>query len=381
MKRSGVVKTLAVIAALAGAAVAGGALLVGGDPEPQLRTTKVTRGDIADVVSASGSLGPARVLTVGTQVSGQVSKLTVGPNDEVKAGQLLAEIDPTLLLAQIRQDRTALETARSNFEQAGRDVSRTRMLLAADYVARVDLEHAEQAYRAARNSYDAAKTVVDRDEANLGYTKILAPIDGVILSSDVELGQTLAASLQAPTLFRIAGDLTRMKINASLPEAFISKVKAGMEAKFTVDAFPGREFAGTVATVNLNPTSQGSGVTYSVEVRVDNPGRELLPGMTAYVSLTMSKRENVLRVPAPALRFSPQAESPGGLRRLFARQPGSADAPPVAKEGKAVYVLRYDRPVRVAVMTGATDDNYVEVSGDGIAEGDAVIVGTASGRP
>src|SRR5581483_7659148 len=264
----------------AGTGVAGLILFASQDDLPSYRTEPITRGDIVELVSATGTLNPAQVITVGTQVSGQVSKLNVRLNDRVKAGQLLAEIDPTLLLAQIKQDRTMLETARSSLEQAERDLKRVRMLLAKDYVAKVDLEHAEQAYRAAQNTYDGARTVVERDEANLNYTKIMSPIDGVIIAKEIELGQTLAASFQTPNLFRIAADLTKMNISARLPEAFISKVKAGMEATFTVDAFPGREFKGQVSSVNLNPTAEGGIVAYTVEVSVNNSDNSLLPGMT-----------------------------------------------------------------------------------------------------
>ncbi len=357
-----------------------GSLVTVNTAQLEYRTTKITLGDIADVVSATGTLNPATVVTVGTQVSGQVSKLSVKLNDEVKAGELLAEIDPTLLLAQIKQDHTTLETAKSNFEQAGRDLARTRKLLAMDYVAKVDLEHAEQAYLTAKNSYDGAKTVVERDEANLNYTKIVSPINGVVIDKQVDVGQTLAASLQTPTLFKIAGDLTQMKINVSLPEASISKVKEGMPVSFTVDAFPGREFSGTVTVVNLNPNNQGGGVTYSVEVAVKNPGRQLLPGMTAYVSMTVSKRERVLRVPASALRFTPPPEHVSGIQLLFGKQAAPSVIASAGKDTKTVYLLRDGRPVPVAVKVGATDDEYTEVSGDDISEGDAAILGILAAK-
>ncbi len=362
---------------LAGGVVAGGAFFFLGEEggQPEFRTAKVSRGEIAEVVAVSGTLNPARVVTVGTQVSGQVSKVNVQLNDQVKAGQLLAEIDPTLTLSQMKQDQTAMESARDNYEQAARDLERTRVLLARDYVAKVDLEHAEQAFRLAKNSFDAAKTVVERDQANLNYTRILAPIDGMVMARDVEVGQTLTASFQTPTLFKIAGDLTQMKINISLPEAFISKVKVGMPAKFTVDAFPGREFGGTISAVNLNPNNQGGGVTYSLEVAVENPERNLLPGMTAYVNLTVSKREKVLRVPAVALRFTPPAEHISGLARLLGKRAPVSGVYVTDRGSKAVYVLRDKQPVRVSVKTGATDEEYVEVSGDGIAEGETVVVG------
>lgn len=377
MKKRRAIRVLLFLAVIGGLGV-GAALGLGDKSSRQeFRTAKVTRGDIADVVAATGTLNPAKVVTVGTQVSGQVSKLSVQLNDKVKAGQLLAEIDPTLLLAQIKQDQTSLESARINYEQAARDLKRTRVLLAKDYVAQVDLEHAEQSYVVAKNGYESAKTVVERDEANLNYAKIVAPIDGVVIAKDVELGQTLAASFQTPNLFKIAGNLTQMKIDVNLPEAFISKVKAGMAAKFTVDAFPDREFEGTVSTVDLNPNNQSGGVTYGIEIAVDNPGRELLPGMTAYVNLTVSKKEKVLRVPASALRFVPPAVPVTGWERLL----GKRAPPPVmfagGKDSKTIYLLRNDQPTPVSVKTGATDDEYIEVSGNGIGEGDTVIVGVS----
>lgn len=374
MKRKRLIRIFLLTAIIAGAAVA--ALVVFGSQgdAPSYRTERITRGDIVEMVSATGTLNPGRIVTVGSQVSGQVSKLYVALNDLVKAGDVLAEIDPTLLLAQIRQDRTALETARSTYEQAGRDLSRARSLLAQEYVARADVEHAEQAYRVAKNSYEAAKTVVERDEANLGYTKILAPIDGVVIAKNIDIGQTLASSFQAPDLFKIAADLTSMKIDVNLPEAFISKVKAGMEATFTVDALPSRVFKAKVTSVDVNPTNQNGMVSYNVQMAVSNGDHALLPGMTAYVNVILSKKENVLRVPAAALRFIPPPENVGGLRLLFGKRPPPVPMPQMT-DSKRIYVLRNQTPIPVAVTTGAADENYVEISGDGIAEGDTVVLG------
>ncbi len=374
MKRKRLIRIFLLTAIIAGAAVA--ALVVFGSQgdAPSYRTERITSGDIVEMVSATGTLNPGRIVTVGSQVSGQVSKLYVALNDLVKAGDVLAEIDPTLLLAQIRQDRTALETARSTYEQAGRDLSRARSLLAQEYVARADVEHAEQAYRVAKNSYEAAKTVVERDEANLGYTKILAPIDGVVIAKNIDIGQTLASSFQAPDLFKIAADLTSMKIDVNLPEAFISKVKAGMEATFTVDALPSRVFKAKVTSVDVNPTNQNGMVSYNVQMAVSNGDHALLPGMTAYVNVILSKKENVLRVPAAALRFIPPPENVGGLRLLFGKRPPPVPMPQMT-DSKRIYVLRNQTPIPVAVTTGAADENYVEISGDGIAEGDTVVLG------
>lgn len=361
--------------------VAGVGSLMGGDKGgPAYRTEQVSKGDIVDVVSSSGTLNPIQLVTVGTQVSGQVNKINVVVNDQVKAGQVLAEIDPQLLKAQLRQDQSGLETAQVNFQQAERDLKRMRDLLAKDYVAKVDLERAQQAYQQARNSYESSKSIVERDKVNLGYATISAPIDGVVISTDVTLGQTVAASFQTPTLFKIAGDLTKMKIDVNLAEADISKVKVDMPVTFSVDAFPDRVFDGKVMTINLNPNNQQGVVTYLVSVSVENPDKVLLPGMTAYVSVTLSKRANVLRVPASALRFTPPPESSSGLKRLFSAstlsRPRSNQAAMVAgAKIHSLYVLRDDHLTQVMVDTGSSNETYVEVSGKDIAEGDVVVTG------
>lgn len=360
-------------------AVAAGVMMLASGSEHMLwRTEKITRGNIANIVTATGSLAPMELVEVGTRVSGQVDKLYVHINDQVKQGQLLAEIDPALLLSQMEQDEVALETARVNRDQAERDLKRTQYLLAKDYVARVDLEHAEQAYLQAKNSYAAAKTTLERDKVNLNYAKVYSPIDGVIISQEITLGETVAASFQTPTLFKIAGDLARMKIDVSLSEADIGKVKAGLPVTFTVDAFPDRQFTGKVQTVNLNPNNQQGVVTYSVLVGVDNKDKALLPGMTAYVNIMLSEQKEVLRVPTAALRFSPPPEEPSALDRLLHVGLRAPVMMPQADDGgdqHTLYLLRDNRLVPVRVAIGASDDSYVEVSGNNIVEGDTVVIG------
>jgi HlyD family secretion protein len=362
-------------------AVAAGAVTLAGSGEHTIwRTAQITRGNIAEVVTATGSLAPLQLVNVGTQVSGQVEKVYVKVNDPVKKAQLLAEIDPSLLAAQVQQDEAALETARVNDEQAQRDLERNRMLLAKDYVAKQDLEHAQQAALTAKNAYAAAKTQLERDKVNLNYAKIYSPIDGVVIAQDITVGETVAASFQTPKIFKIAGDLTKMKIDVSLSESDVGKVKPGLPATFAVDAFPDRQFAGTVQTVKLDPNNQQGVVTYSVIVGVDNKDRLLLPGMTAFVSITLSERKNVLRVPAAALRFTPPPEPVSGIERLLhmgMMRPVAVAAPNTSGKDKQrmLYLLRGDALTPVSVTTGASDDTYVEVSGDGIAEGDTVVTG------
>lgn len=354
-------------------------LLSPGEEAPAYRTGTITRGSIAEVVTANGTLNPIELVTLGTQVSGQIEKIYVEVNDEVKKGQLLAEIEPKLLQSQLNQSRASLETARTAFEQAQRDLDRTKMLVEKDYVAKVELERAHQSFLAARNNYHSVQAAVERDETNLGYTKITSPIDGVVISQEVTPGQTMAANFQTPNLFKIAGDLTKMKIDVSFSESDISRIKKEMPVKFTVDAFPEREFEGVVQTVNLNPNNQSGVVTYTVVVTVNNKDKVLLPGMTAYVTVTLSEVKDVLRVPAAALRFTPPQAKGGGLQNLLSgggmrrvsfrtNRGGNAEMP-------AIYLLKNGEPVETRVKTGATDETYIEVSGEGIKEGDTVITG------
>lgn len=357
-------------------------------PDAMYRTEPVTRGTIAQSVSANGTLNPVTIVNVGTQVSGKISNIYVKVNDEVKEGQLLAEVDPALPQAQLKQSKANLESAQAVFEQAQRDLERTRALVAKDYVAKVDLERARQTFISARNSYESAKAQVERDETNLSYTRIESPINGIVISQDVSSGQTVQASFQTPNMFRIAGNLTDMKIDVSLPEADIGKVKVGMAVTFTVDAFPEREFTGVVDTVNLNPVMQQNVVTYTVTVSVKNEDRILLPGMTAYVAITLSEKKDVLRIPVAALRFVPQKEAPNSLQRLFAppersnRDRGFFMPVPGMRPAsdQTIYLLKDSGPEAIQVKTGSTDDTYIEVSGDGLKEGDLVITGMQKGK-
>lgn len=351
------------------------------DSSPRYRTAKVTRGDILQVVTAVGTLNPTEMVDIGTQVSGQIKGIYVNPSDQVKKGQLLAEIDPSIPASQLKQSKNSLETARISLEQAGRNLKRTKALVAQEYVPKVDLENAEQSYVSAKNSYESAVAQVERDEVNLGYTKIISPIDGVIISQEVTSGQTLAANFQTPNLFKIAGDLAKMKIDVKFSEADISHVKKGLPVKFTVDAFTDQEFTGTVELVNLNPdTSSGTGVTYKVVVSVENKDKKLLPGMSAFVSVVLSEKKGVLRVPVTALRFTPEQEAQGGFTQLFQggmrfRQRDQEHKTTDKKFNGTVYKLN-GKPEVVDVETGVTDEAYMEIVRGDLKEDDAVITGT-----
>ncbi|MDX2112188.1 MAG: efflux RND transporter periplasmic adaptor subunit [Alphaproteobacteria bacterium] len=341
------------------------------------RTTTITRGNISQVVTANGSLKPMEEVSVGTQVSGKIEKIYVKLNDEVKKGQLLAEIDPSIPETTLRQSRASLETTKNSYQLASRNLERTRALYAREFVARIELENAEQSYLSAKNALESIKIQVERDEVNLGYTKITSPIDGVIIAQEVSQGQTMAANFQTPNLFKIASDLSKMKIDVSFSEADISKVKDDMPVTFTVDAFPDKIFEGKVVTVNLNPNNQSGVVTYTVTVEVENKEKLLLPGMTAFVSVILSEQKDVLRVPAAALRFAPPEESKSGFSRLFSlgMRPPRGSRGEAEEAGQSIYLLKQGRPEQVFVTTGSTDETYVEISGDGIKEGDTVITG------
>jgi len=353
--------------------------------KPQFRTEKLTRGTISALVTATGTLNPVQLITVGSQVSGKVTKMYVKVNDHVKKGQVLAEIDPALLLAQIKQDNSALEIAKANFEQAERDLNRNKMLLQKDFIAKVTFEQAQQTYLQAKNNYDAAKTVIERDTVNLNYATITSPIDGVIIGQTVTEGQTLQSSFQSPDLFKIAGNLTEMKIDVNFPESDITKIKVDMPVIFTVNAFPDRTFSGKVQSVTLspsNPTGTGGamnqgGVTYSVIINLKNDDGALLPGMTAYVSVILSQRKDVLRLPLSALRFTPPPEEVSGLQRMFNPMPARPAMPLVdtSDKSKTIYILHNNVLTPLHVTTGESDESFIEVSGDDIAEGDDVVVG------
>lgn len=348
--------------------------------DEKFRFEKVSRGNVSQVVTANGTLNPVEIANIGTQVSGTILTLHAEVNDEVKKGQLLAEIDPKLLESTLKQQRSNLEIARITSEQAGRDLKRARELFAKDYIARVELERAEQAYLSSKLSLESAQSQTDRAEAELGYSRITSPIDGVVISREVTEGQTVAASFQAPTLYRIAGSLEDMEIDVTIPESDIGMVKKGMEVTFTVDAYPNKEFKGVVDLINLNPNTGQLVVTYKATVNLRNEERLLLPGMTAYVNISIQERANVLRVPATALRFIPPAIKPSALKNVFdpASRPSmrrSEQAPGNMIPG--VHVLRQGALEKVDIVPGMADENFVEIISGDIQEGDVVAVGFA----
>lgn len=354
------------------------------------RFAKVDRGDVAQRIQATGTLNALIQVPVGTQVSGVVTALYADFNSLVKKGQVLARIDPTLLETKLADARAAVDGAQGTFENARAELERYRRLASEKLIAESELNTKETAFRSARATLDSARAALARAGIDLNYCTIKAPVDGVVVSRVVDVGQTVAASLSAPSLFTVAQDLSRMKLEAAIDEADIGQVQVGQRASFMVDSYPDQSFQATVSEVQLNPTISSNVVTYNVVLGVTNVSRKsgstarksdhptalyipegnpvyrgdlaLFPGMTANVSLVIEEKKGALRVPNAALRFNP--ENGGG---------NSGDAAEAH-----VWVLANGIPKRLVVRTGLSDGRYTEVSGAGVAEGLVVLVGTDS---
>ena len=340
--------------------------------EERYATVALERGAITQTVSANGTLNPVVLVNVGSQVSGIVQKLHADFNDHVKAGQILLELDPSLLRAQLRQSEANLASARASLELARANEVRERNLVAQEYDTQQNLDAAVQVYKSAQAQVDLSEAQVVRDRANLGYAIIRSPVSGVVVSRLVDVGQTVAASFQTPTLFTIAQDLTHMQIDSSYAEADVGNIRVGQQASFRVDAFPNRNFHGQVRQVRLNPTTQQNVVTYDVVVAVDNSDLVLMPGMTAYVSITVAQRKDVLLVPNAALRFRPAeggTKQGGESKGEHGKDKGGESA-----QAGTVYVLDNGQPRPVRIAVGITDNRMTEVSGGELKEGDKVIV-------
>jgi len=272
---------------------------------PDYQTAAVARGDVIQVVTATGTLNPVVNVTVGSQVSGRISKLYVDYNSTVKSNQVIAEIDPSTYQAQVNQAQADLANAKANLELQQAEAKRSAELFTNNLISRSDFD------TATANLHEAAATVAIKEAsltnamANLGYCKILSPVDGMVISRAVDVGQTVAASLSAPTIFIIANDLTKMQIDSSVAEADVGGVVEGQNVDFTVDAYPYRNFHGVVTQVRNSPTTVNNVVTYDCVIGVTNSDYKLKPGMTANVSIVIAQRENVLNIPNTALRFHP----------------------------------------------------------------------------
>jgi HlyD family secretion protein len=403
------------LAALTGAVLALGLvafLLSRRETEAKLATITADRGDILETVGATGALQAVTTVQVGSQVSGTIASLGADFNSVVKKGQVIARLDPSLFEARLGQARASLVVAQANVERQRAVVAdteqkygRARELHRQQLVPESDLETAKANHEAAIAQLRANEAAVSQSQANvnqaqvdLNHTVIATPIDGVVIARNVDVGQTVAASLQAPTLFVIANDLTRMQVNASVDEADIGRVKPGQEVTFRVDSYPEQNFVARVEQVRLQPQTVQNVVSYNTIISVDNGEQKLMPGMTATVSIIVNKAENVVRVPASALRFRPEGYEdpqrprrpdgpPGGSGSVAAagrpergrRGPGDGQAG--ARPGLVFVLDETARPAPAPVKVGLSDGQFVEVK-EGLAEGATVVTGTegAQGR-
>lgn len=349
--------------------------------EERYKQQEVTVGDITQNVSANGTLSPVTLVNVGTQVSGTVRRLHVDFNDQVKAGQVLAELDDTVLMAAAGQSEANIASATASLDLARANEARMRALFADEYVSRQELDQAIQSRRAAEAALRLARAQNDRDRANLGYSVIRSPVSGVVVDRQVDVGQTVAASFQTPVLFKIAQDLKEMQIYTSFAEADIGGIKVGQAVRFTVDAYPNRHFKGRVKQLRLNPTTTQNVVTYNVVVEVDNPDQQLLPGMTAYVSIAVAERKAVLSVPNAALRFRPpagtEAAKHGGRESESRATPPRQPAGGRKRDGNTgiVHVIADGKLKAIQVGLGITDNRVTEITSGELKAGDRVIVG------
>lgn len=331
--------------------------------QERYKTQVVDRGDIVQNISANGTLNPVVLVNVGTQVSGTVYKLYADFNDAVEEGQILVELDPSLFQAQLHQSEANVVNARTALKLANNKMARNRALVEQGFISPDALEAVEQTLEGARAQLAVSEAQLARDRTNLNYSVIRSPISGVVIARNVDIGQTVAASFQTPTLFQIAKDLRQMQIDTSVAEADIGQLHLGQVVNFTVDAFQEREFTGTVKQVRLNPTIQQNVVSYNVVVAVANDEGVLLPGMTANVHFTVNQKKDVLRVPNAALRYKP-AENDSDSGTATARQPGK----------QMVYRLEEGKAVPVNIKTGVADNSFTEVMEDAIKQGDKLII-------
>lgn len=337
-------------------------------PKVDYQTAKADIGDIQQVAQANGTLNPVSVINVGTQISGVVKTVKSDFNELVDEGQVLAELDTRLLDASLAQSRAQLKKAQAAAHLARLTYDRRKSILEAGGASKNDVDTALQQVSSTEADAAIAAAAVKRDETNLGFAVIRAPVAGVVLSRDVDVGQTVAASFQTPTLFKISPNLRSMQINTNLSEADVGAIKQGQGATFTVDAFPGKTYAGTVRQVRLNPTTVQNVVTYNAVIDVDNPGFELLPGMTAFARIRIGEAKQVLKVPNAALRYRPKEAADGKAR-------GATEDRKPATGGKAVHVIRAGKPVRVPVTTGLTDGKSTQIASGDLKAGDEVITG------
>src|SRR5256886_70557 len=344
------------------------------------QTANVTRGSITQAVTATGTLNPVLNVQVGSQVSGNIAKLFVDFNSQVKAGQAVAQIDPALFQATVTQAEGDLANAQAALELARVNAKRTQDLFARKTSSQADLDQAMANLHQAEANVKIKQGALDKAKADLEHCTITSPIDGVVISRNVDVGQTVAASLQAPVIFQIANDLTKMQIDSNVAEADVGVVQVGQDVDFTVDAFPTQTFRGKVAQVRNAPITVQNVVTYDTVIGVSNPDLKLKPGMTANVSIIVARKDNVLQIKNAALRYRPaeatEAKAGSATSQGGSRPPGAMRQSTGRREQKTsdrtVYVLSGSRPTPVQIKTGISDGIVTEVA-EGLKEGDLVV--------
>jgi len=401
-------------------------------PPVQYDTVKLERGNVVARVTATGTLSALVTVQVGSQVSGRISELFADYNSPVKKGQKLAKLDPRGFQASVQQASASLASARGNHAKAQAQAANTKaqyerakQLAEKKLIAESELDTAranmlvsQADILSTQGSIEMATANLNQARINLAYTDIISPVDGIVISRAVDVGQTVAASLQAPVIFTIAEDLRKMQVNTSVAEADVGKLEPQMPASFTVDAFPNIQFKGTVRQIRNAPVTVQSVVTYDAVIDVENPDLKLRPGMTATVTFTYSNRESVLRVPNAALRWKPPADAAASSSAGRGRRPreggdqpsgapsgeapagsASGQAPAAAASGEApgggrgrgrmrdgggppsdrktVYVLRDGQPKRIPVRIGISDGSFTEITDGPLEEGDLVITGSS----
>ena len=343
-------------------------------PEDLYRLQPVTMGDIEQNVTANGTINPVSLVNVGTQVSGRVKKIYADYNDRVKQGQVLLELEDELFKAQIAQSLGNVKNNEASLELAKANELRMRSLFEKEYVSKQELDQSVQALKSAEAQLSTTKAQLKRDQTNYSYSIIKSPVSGVVVDRVVDVGQTVAASLQTPTLFKIAQDLSKMQINTSFAEADIGRIQVNQTAKFNVDAFPNKNFEGVVKQIRLNPTNTANVVTYDVVISVDNPEQLLLPGMTAYVNINFAKHDNVLLVPNAALRYRPKNEELNLTMKKDKKPDDNASKTKTDDLGSGkIYVLRNNKPEMIRVKTSITNGKFTEIISTDIKPNEFVI--------
>lgn len=402
---------------VAGAAVLGGLGLwyflrgdASGQEAGKYKTAVVDRGDVAMTVTATGTISAVTTVQVGSQVSGIIAALYADFNTPVTKGQLIAELDPTTFEATVAQRRADVAQSEVRLRNARAQLQRQEQLLAKQLVAAADYDLAKADFDALEAQISQVKAALLQAQTNLGYTKIRSPIDGVVVDRQYDIGQTVAASFQAPTLFTIAQDLTKMQVQADVDQSDIGRIRVGQSARFTVDAYPEEEFVGAITQVRLNATVNQNVVTYPVIVGVENGELKLRPKMTADLSVEVDRVKDVLRVPNAALRFRPAGEAAvvggaAGRREAASASAGSGNPPGQGAPGggfagaaqglaagrrggeggkpekgwQTIYRLAADGKLQpVQLRTGLSDGKFSEVLEGELAAGESIVVGLAT---